>query len=59
MNDAPEEVHYVGGIRRDEGPLVDALFALQDVNFDLEAETFPDDVFGLIVPEDFAFAGRG
>jgi len=58
MNDAPpEEVRIsLAVIQRDEGPLVDALFAaLKGVNFDLEVvETFPDDVFGLIVPAEFS-----
>jgi ABC-2 type transport system permease protein len=61
MNDAPdaplEEVRItLAVVRRDEGPLVDALFAaLEGVNFDLEmVDTFPDDVFGLIVPAEFS-----
>jgi len=58
MNDAPpEEVRiYLAVIQHNEGPLVDALFAaLEGVNFDLGVvETFPDDVFGLIVPADFS-----
>lgn len=61
MNDAPdappEEVRItLAVIQRDEGPLVDALFAaLERVNFDLDVvETFPDDVFGLIVPAEFS-----
>jgi ABC-2 type transport system permease protein len=58
MNDAPpEEIRIrLAVIQQDEGPLVDALFAaLQGVNFDLDVvETFPDDVFGLIVPAEFS-----
>ncbi len=58
MNDAPpEEVRItLAVIQRDKGPLVDALFAtLRGLNFDLNVvETFPDDVFGLIVPADFS-----
>lgn len=58
MNDAPpEEVRiHLAVIQGDEGPLVDALFAaLEGVNFDLEVvETFPDDVFGLVVPAEFS-----
>ncbi len=58
MNDAPpEEVRIaLAVIQHDEGPLVDALFAaLEGVNFDLDVvDTFPDDVFGLIVPADFS-----
>ncbi len=58
MNDAPpEEVRiHLAVIQQDAGPVVDALFtALEGVNFDLEVvETFPDDVFGLIVPAEFS-----
>jgi ABC-2 type transport system permease protein len=60
----PEEIRVsLAVIQQDEGPLVDALFAaLEGVNFDLEVvDTFPDDVFGLIVPADFSerlFAGE-
>jgi len=58
MNDTPpEEVRiYLAVIRQDDGPLVDALFAtLVGLNFNLEVvETFPDDVFGLIVPAEFS-----
>ncbi|MBN2393716.1 MAG: ABC transporter permease [Anaerolineae bacterium] len=53
----PEEVRITLAVaQHDEGPLVDALFAaLEGVNFDLDVvETFPDDVFGLIVPADFS-----
>lgn len=53
----PEEIRVsLAVIQRDEGPLVDALFAaLEGVNFDLEmVDTFPDDVFGLIVPAEFS-----
>ncbi|HQE92706.1 MAG TPA: ABC transporter permease [Anaerolineae bacterium] len=58
MDDAPaEEVRVaLAVIRRDEGPLVDALLAaLADVNFDVEVvDTFPDDAFGLIIPAEFS-----
>lgn len=53
----PEEVRItLAVIRHNEGPLVDALFAaLEGVNFNLDiVETFPDDVYGLIIPADFS-----